>query len=115
MAFGQFSSPPLWMSEFIDAVNAGEDEMRRKYLAHIVNVKSLVPEEDLLIWNVKDGWEPLCKFLGHETPNLPIPHENKTGDMAFNAKYTYESKFVKVGLKLKFYDNTNLEKNLLYY
>ena len=29
---------------------------------------------------MKDGWEPLCHFLGKPVPADPIPHDNKTGD-----------------------------------
>lgn len=36
-------------------------------------LKEIVPEDRLLIWNLKDGWEPLCKFLGKPIPNTPIP------------------------------------------
>jgi hypothetical protein len=27
-------------------------------------VKSLVPEKQLLVFNVKQGWEPLCRYAG---------------------------------------------------
>ena len=40
----------------------------------------MVPPERLLIWNIKDGWEPLCNFLDKPIPPKPIPHENKSGD-----------------------------------
>ena len=35
-----------------------------------------VPKEDLLIWNVKDGWEPLCEFLKFPVPQKPISHHD---------------------------------------
>jgi len=54
-----------------------------QYEAQIRRVKEVVPKERLLIWNVKDGWEPVCKFLGKPVPNIPIPHDNKTGDTEF--------------------------------
>ena len=40
-------------------------QLYRKHNAHVINS---VPKENLLVWNLKDGWEPLCKFL-----NKPIP------------------------------------------
>jgi len=55
----------------------------------------LVPAERLLIWNVKDGWEPLCRFLGKPIPPIPIPHDNKGGDLDFSRKYFYQSEFGK--------------------
>jgi hypothetical protein len=36
-------------------------------------VKATVPAERLLIHYSKDGWEPLCKFLGVPVPSTPYP------------------------------------------
>jgi hypothetical protein len=44
-----------------------------QYEAQIRRVKEIVPEDRLLIWNVADGWEPVCKFLGKPVPSVPIP------------------------------------------
>ena len=56
-------------------------------------MKSVVPPERLLVWNVKDGWEPLCTFFGKPVPNIPLPHENKTGDLEWLEKFFRESPF----------------------
>lgn len=37
-----------------------------------------LPRERLLEWSVKDGWEPLCKFLGKPVPDEPFPNGNPT-------------------------------------
>ena len=68
--------------------------MKQRYKSHNLYVKSEVPEEDLLIWNVKEGWEPLCKFLGKPIPEQPFPHDNKTGDMEFIDKYAHKADFM---------------------
>lgn len=73
---------------------------------HNLYVKSVVPKEDLLVWNLKDGWEPLCTFLGKEIPNEPIPHDNKTGDVEFLRNYAYRTNIYAIGIR-------NLVKNLL--
>ena len=52
-------------------------------------VKETVPKEHLLVWNVKDGWEPLCKFLDAPVPSSPLPHDNKTGDSKFVENYVF--------------------------
>ena len=39
-------------------------------------VKKAVPEERLLVMNVKEGWEPLCAFLGKERPWWEFPRVN---------------------------------------
>lgn len=36
------------------------------------------PKDKLLVFDVKEGWEPLCKFLGKPVPNLSFPHVNDT-------------------------------------
>ncbi len=43
---------------------------------HIEEVKSYVPTDKLLVYQVKDGWEPLCTFLGVEIPDKPFPRLN---------------------------------------
>jgi hypothetical protein len=52
-----------------------EDAMK-VFNEHNEAVKTTVPADRLLIFDVKDGWEPLCKFLGVPTPDEPFPHEN---------------------------------------
>ena len=39
------------------------------------------PKDKLLIFNVKDGWEPLCKFLGVDIPDVPYPRKNVGGEL----------------------------------
>jgi hypothetical protein len=47
------------------------------YNQHIEQVKKNVPADKLLIFNVKQGWEPLCKFLGVPVPaDTPFPYVN---------------------------------------
>jgi len=52
----------------------GKFESKQQAIAvfnqHITDVKNTVSSENLLVYNVKQGWEPLCKFL-----NVPIPLE----------------------------------------
>lgn len=40
-------------------------------------VEALVPPERLLRFDVRDGWEPLCAFLGVPVPNQPFPWTNR--------------------------------------
>jgi hypothetical protein len=50
--------------------------LRRFYANHYANVRSKVPKDRLLEFESKDGWEPLCKFLGKPVPNEPYPKVN---------------------------------------
>ncbi len=45
-------------------------------LAHNEEVKRVVPAERLLVWEVGEGWEPLCEFLEVDVPDEPLPHAN---------------------------------------
>ena len=44
---------------------------------HIEDVKAYVPADKLLVYDVRDGWGPLCEFLDVPVPNEPLPHLNK--------------------------------------
>ena len=47
------------------------------------HVKQTVPEDSLLVFEVKQGWEPLCKFLNLPIPDESFPHVNDTSSMKF--------------------------------
>lgn len=49
----------------------------RAFKQHTEQVKQTVAPEQLLIFNVKDGWEPLCAFLQVPLPDEPFPHANQ--------------------------------------
>jgi hypothetical protein len=51
-------------------------QLIEQMLAHHERVKRDVPAERLLVWEVTDGWEPLCEFLGVDVPDGPLPHAN---------------------------------------
>jgi len=52
---------------------------------HIEEVKQRVPPDKLLVYSVKEGWEPLCAFLGVDVPaGKPFPHLNERGNFAGN-------------------------------
>jgi len=51
---------------------------RDVFAEHIERVKAHVPAEQLLVYQVKEGWGPLCEFLGCEVPAEDFPHLNDT-------------------------------------
>jgi hypothetical protein len=53
-----------------------ENYAKKIFLEHIEQVKTKVPSEKLLVFEVKQGWEPLCAFLGCDVPDEPFPHLN---------------------------------------
>ena len=46
------------------------------YRAHNDYVQSKVPADRLLVYEVKEGWGPLCEFLEVAVPDGPMPHLN---------------------------------------
>ena len=53
-------------------------------------LQSLVPQDQLLVYKVGEGWGSLCEFLGHDVPDGAFPHENRAG-----TDDTIAGKFVK--------------------
>jgi Sulfotransferase domain len=53
---------------------------------HNEEVRRRVPENRLLVHDVKSGWEPLCEFLGVEVPYDPFPRTNDTAEMRRNIR-----------------------------
>lgn len=48
---------------------------------HNAEVIAKCPKDKLLVFNVSEGWEPLCKFLDKPIPDVPFPHLNDTNDI----------------------------------
>ncbi|HZQ39885.1 MAG TPA: sulfotransferase [Rhizomicrobium sp.] len=56
------------------------DNAIKVYEAHNQAVRRDVPAENLLVFNPRDGWEPLCAFLGVPVPDVPYPKTNSTDE-----------------------------------
>jgi len=60
--------------EMIEQTFKGNGE--EYFKQHIDKMKESIPKEKLLVFNVKEGWEPLCKFFNVPIPNEPFPNFN---------------------------------------
>merc|ERR1712131_217076 len=88
----RYLSPALFDTKWsvqkqIEMVTREETRLKQGYRKHNAYVIATMPKENLLVWNLKEGWEPLCKFLNRPIPNEPIPHDNRTGDKEFMERY----------------------------
>lgn len=54
-----------------------EGYMKHGITKHNEHIKKLVPKERLLEFHPKDGWKPLCDFLGKEVPEGDFPNINE--------------------------------------
>jgi hypothetical protein len=48
--------------------------------AHNAAVKATIPADRLLVYEVRQGWEPLCAFLGVPVPDTPFPNVNDAAE-----------------------------------
>ncbi|KAI9272390.1 P-loop containing nucleoside triphosphate hydrolase protein [Helicostylum pulchrum] len=55
-----------------------EEEIKQMYRDHIEEVKKNIPEDQLLVVELGEGWERMCKFLGKDVPDVPYPKSNST-------------------------------------
>jgi hypothetical protein len=53
-----------------------KQELEDRFVAHSKAVQAAVPAHRLLTFDVKDGWKPLCDFLGVPVPQGPFPRTN---------------------------------------
>eukprot|EP00978_Attheya_sp_CCMP212_P015936 scaffold41317_cov47-Attheya_sp.AAC.4 len=60
-----------------------------QYVRHNQDVIDHVPSDQLLIFNVKEGWKPLCDFLGCEVPNQEFPHSKVNDARALKRMRTF--------------------------
>jgi hypothetical protein len=51
-------------------------ELVRAFNAHNDAVKEAIPADRLLVFEVKDGWAPLCDFLDVPVPDMDFPRTN---------------------------------------
>ena len=59
-----------------DAIEEGEQSSVEYFNKWMEEVKGVVPEEKLLIFDVRQGWQPLCQFLDVPVPNHDFPNTN---------------------------------------
>ncbi|SEG85603.1 hypothetical protein SAMN04489712_11843 [Thermomonospora echinospora] len=59
-----------------------EDRAVKAYHRHVATVRESLPEDRLLVFDVRRGWDPLCGFLGVEPPTgEPFPHLNDSASL----------------------------------
>jgi hypothetical protein len=72
----EFVHRMFWSEQGTFAGGHSPSELIDAFVAHNEAVKEFVPADRLLVWEVSDGWEPLCEFLGVPVPAEPLPHAN---------------------------------------
>jgi hypothetical protein len=75
--------PPPAMKPFFSTLTSafGEHLHDRAFMTdyfrrHTAEVEAAIPAERLLVYQVGEGWDRLCAFLGVPVPTTPYPSEN---------------------------------------
>ncbi|MFF7258817.1 sulfotransferase family protein [Streptomyces sp. NPDC008159] len=63
-------------------VDHGEQEAIASFERHNEAVRAAVDPDRLLVYEVRQGWEPLCAFLGVDVPDKPFPRGTEAGVFA---------------------------------
>lgn len=82
---GLYAEKLVWKTHFEDRFD-DKDFAISVFEKHNSHVRDTVPAERLLEFNVKEGWGPLCDFLGTPVPDAPFPHENERAAFAARRK-----------------------------
>ena len=68
------SSGVIARAGFVDGMDTAG--LMTAFDAHVAAVKAAIPPDQLLVFQVKEGWDPLCRFLGVPVPATDFPRTN---------------------------------------
>jgi len=77
---GNMSSKLIWNRSHKGTMRDKAAAIAR-YEEHIEEIKAAVPADQLLIFRVDEGWEPLCRFLDAEVPDMEFPNVNDRAEI----------------------------------
>lgn len=66
----------LLRNQWVVLYGKPEPATREHWERHVEYLKRVVPEDRLVFFDVKAGWEPLCRVLGKEVPDVEFPRIN---------------------------------------
>jgi Sulfotransferase domain len=77
---GEFVEKTTWKVFGTDRLH-DRDVLIPAFNRHNEEVKRTIPPDRLLVYEVSQGWEPLCNFLGVPVPDKPFPRVNSRDEM----------------------------------
>jgi len=64
-----------------------DEEKMQKFNDWNQSVIDYVPKDRLLVYKVSEGWDPICKFLNVNIPDISFPYKNKTKNMGHMSRF----------------------------
>ncbi|MFC5187670.1 sulfotransferase family protein [Actinomadura harenae] len=84
--FAAFSDMSSFMPEMREFLRLDDDGLVARFERHTAEVVEAVPADRLLVYEVKQGWEPLCTFLEVPVPDGPFPRVNDSAEFTSQAR-----------------------------
>jgi len=76
----EFFAKTVWR-DFQDRIH-DRDFMVDAFRRHNAEVESTIPKGRLLVYEVTQGWQPLCELVGARIPDNPFPRSNSREEFA---------------------------------
>lgn len=73
-------------SAFFDDRLSDKEHCQRVFEEHVARVREAMPKDRLLVYEVQEGWEPLCQFLEVDVPDEPFPRVNVGENLVVNIR-----------------------------
>eukprot|EP01084_Bolivina_argentea_P209605 356993_1 len=79
--FAQFLPVNGWLYWYLSTLTndwhiENKQKCKQFMIEYIEDVKKIVPKDQLLIYDVSDGWNSLCEFFNCEIPKRQFPYTN---------------------------------------
>ena len=68
----------LTVNDYLQDRMHDKEHLIQRFQEHIEEVRNTIPPSRLLVFKVKEGWRPLCKFLELPEPGTDFPFVNDT-------------------------------------
>jgi hypothetical protein len=72
------------IADLFDRQMGDKAKLIEVYKRHNGEVRRAIAPERLLVYELSEGWRPLCEFLGADIPDEPMPNVNSTEDFRQN-------------------------------
>jgi hypothetical protein len=64
------------INDYFDGRMHDREHLVQRFEQHVASVKAAIAPERLLVFEARQGWEPLCAFLDCPVPDEPFPRVN---------------------------------------
>ncbi len=68
----------LTINDYLQDRMHDKEHLIRRFEEHVEEVRQSIPASRLLVFEMKDGWGPLCEFLERPVPETEFPFVNDT-------------------------------------